>query len=55
MENEKLKDEDFLQQITDKYGSSALLKVENKDYKLIGLSLFNKKMRMILKERLKNS
>jgi type III restriction enzyme len=35
--------EDFLQQITDKYGNGALLKAENKDYKLIGLPLFNKK------------
>lgn len=35
--------EDFLQQITDKYGDGALLKAENKNYKLIGLPLFNKK------------
>jgi type III restriction enzyme len=35
--------EDFLQQITDKYGNGALLKAENKNYKLIGLPLFNKK------------
>lgn len=35
--------EDFLQQITNKYGNGKLLKVENKDYKLIGLPLFNKK------------
>ena len=35
--------EEFLQQITDKYSNGALLKAENKDYKLIGLPLFNKK------------
>ncbi|MBU0479330.1 DEAD/DEAH box helicase family protein [bacterium] len=35
--------EEFLQQITDKYGNGDLLKAENKDYKLIGLPLFNKK------------
>ena len=35
--------EEFLQQITDKYGNGALLKAESKNYKLIGLPLFNKK------------
>ncbi len=35
--------EEFLQQITDKYGKGDLLKAENKDYKLIGLPLFNKR------------
>ena len=35
--------EDFLQQITDKYSNGALLKAESKEYKLIGLPLFNKK------------
>lgn len=34
--------EEFLQQITDKYGSGSLLKAESKEYKLIGLPLFNK-------------
>ncbi len=34
--------EEFLQQITDKYGNGDLLKAESKDYKLIGLPLFNK-------------
>jgi len=34
--------EDFLKQITDRYGAGSLLKAENKDYKLIGLPLFNK-------------
>jgi type III restriction enzyme len=33
--------EEFLQQITNKYGNSALLKAESKDYKLIGLPLYN--------------
>ncbi|HZK11256.1 MAG TPA: DEAD/DEAH box helicase family protein [Atribacterota bacterium] len=35
--------EDFLQQITDKYSNGDLLKAESKNYKLIGLPLFNKK------------
>ena len=35
--------EDFLRQITTRYGAGSLLKAENKDYKLIGLPLFNKK------------
>jgi len=35
--------EEFLQQITDKYGNGDLLKAENKDYKLIGLPLFSKR------------
>jgi type III restriction enzyme len=35
--------EKFLQRITDKYGNGELLKAENKDYKLIGLPLFNEK------------
>ncbi|MFH1900143.1 MAG: hypothetical protein ABIJ83_02640 [Patescibacteria group bacterium] len=35
--------EKFLQQITDKYGNGSLLKAENKNYKLTGLPLFNKK------------
>jgi type III restriction enzyme len=35
--------EDFLQQITDKYSNGTLLKAESKEYKLIGLPLFNKK------------
>ena len=35
--------EEFLQQITDKYGCGVLLKAESKDYLLIGLPLFNKK------------
>ncbi|MFH1657585.1 MAG: hypothetical protein ABH919_03895 [bacterium] len=34
--------QEFLQQVTDKYGSGDLLKAENKEYKLIGLPLFNK-------------
>jgi len=35
--------EEFLQQITDKHGNGNLLKAESKDYKLLGLPLFNKK------------
>ncbi|PKP58138.1 type III restriction endonuclease, partial [Candidatus Atribacteria bacterium HGW-Atribacteria-1] len=35
--------EDFLQQISNKYSNGNLLKAENKNYKLIGLPLFNKR------------
>jgi type III restriction enzyme len=35
--------EEFLQQITNKYSNGDLLKAENKNYKLIGLPLFNKR------------
>lgn len=42
--------EEFLQQITDKYGNGNLLKAENKGYKLIGLPLFNKKMGAVFEE-----
>jgi len=42
--------EEFLQHITDKYGNGGLLKVENKDYRLIGLPLFNKKGEHIFEE-----
>ncbi len=34
--------EEFLQQITNKYGNGDLLRAESKNYKLIGLPLFNK-------------
>lgn len=34
--------EEFLQQITNKYGTGNLLKAESKNYSLIGLPLFNK-------------
>jgi len=34
--------EEFLQQITDKYGNGDLLKAESENYKLVGLPLFNK-------------
>lgn len=37
--------EEFLQQITDKYGVGTLLRAESKDYKLIGLPLFNNRNR----------
>jgi len=42
--------EEFLQQITDKYSNGNLLKVENKDYKLIGLPLFNKGKERVFEE-----
>jgi type III restriction enzyme len=35
--------EEFLQQITNKYGTGDLLKAESKNYSLIGLPLFNKR------------
>ena len=35
--------EDFLQQITNKYGTGDLLRAESKKYSLIGLPLFNKR------------
>ena len=35
--------EEFLQQITNKYSNGDLLKAESKNYKLIGLPLFNKR------------
>lgn len=35
--------EEFLQQITNKYGNGDLLKAESKKYSLIGLPLFNKR------------
>ena len=34
--------EEFLQQIISKYDNNNLLKAESKEYKLIGLPLFNK-------------
>jgi type III restriction enzyme len=42
--------EEFLQQITDKYGNGSLLKVENKGYKLIGLPFFNKRQQYVFEE-----
>ncbi|MFH1191594.1 MAG: DEAD/DEAH box helicase family protein [Candidatus Omnitrophota bacterium] len=42
--------EEFLQQITDKYSNGNLLKAENKDYKLIGLPLFNKEKEQVFEE-----
>ena len=42
--------EDFLQQITNKYGNGDLLKAESKNYKLIGLPLFNKKEENVFEE-----
>ena len=42
--------EEFLQKITDKYGNGDLLKAESKEYKLIGLPLFNKKTKNVFEE-----
>lgn len=46
--------EEFLQKITDKYGNGDLLKVESKDYKLIGLPLFNKREEAVFEEAFAN-
>ena len=46
--------EEFLQQITEKYGNGALLKAENKDYKLIGLPFYNEKLKKDFEEALEN-
>ncbi len=35
----------FLEQISQKYGNNKILKVESKDYKLIGLPLYNHRMK----------
>lgn len=37
----------FLQEITDKYGDGKTLKVENNEYRLIGLPLFNEKIKPV--------
>jgi len=46
--------EEFLQKITDKYGNGDLLKAESKDYKLIGLPLFNKREEAVFEEAFAN-
>jgi len=53
IEHDKWKEE-FLQQITDKYCNGELLKAESKDYKLIGLPLFNKKEEHIFEKVFSN-
>lgn len=45
--------QDFLEQITKKYGGEFILKSENKDYKLIGLPLYNDKSKNPFKEKAK--
>lgn len=47
--------EKFLEQITDKYGIKQVLKAENKDYKLIGLPLYNQKTSKVFKDAVKNN
>lgn len=39
--------ESFLQEITDKYGDGKTLKAENKEYRLIGLPLYNEKIKPV--------
>ena len=46
--------EKFLEQITDKYGTGEVLKAENKDYKLIGLPLYNQKTNKVFKDAVKD-
>jgi type III restriction enzyme len=41
LEKDKWKD-DFLKEITNKYGAKTILKKENKNYRLVGLPLYNK-------------
>ncbi|MFA5772828.1 MAG: DEAD/DEAH box helicase family protein [Thermoplasmata archaeon] len=43
--------EKFLLDICNKYGDSNILKIENKDYKLIGLPLYNEKNRNVFEEK----
>jgi len=47
--------EKFLEQITDNYGTKQVFKVENKDYKLIGLPLYNQKTSKVFKEAVKHN
>lgn len=43
--------ETFLQQISDKYGEGSLLKIENNEYKLIGLPLYNNTNKIEFEEK----
>jgi type III restriction enzyme len=43
-ESKEVWKEKFLNEITEKYGNGKLLRIESKDYKLIGLPFFNKKL-----------
>jgi len=43
--------EEFLDEISERYGDNKILKFENKDYKLIGLPLFNEKDKKVFEER----
>jgi type III restriction enzyme len=47
--------EKFLIQITEKYGKKQVLRAENKDYKLIGLPLFNQKSSKVFKDAIKDN
>lgn len=42
--------ESFLQEITDKYGDEKTLKAENNEYRLIGLPLYNEKIKPVFEE-----
>ena len=42
--------EHFLKEITKKYGKENILKEENKDYRLIGLPLYNAAISNIMKQ-----
>ena len=41
---------DFLQEITKRYSEEKTLKIENKEYRLIGLPLFNEKIKSVFEE-----
>lgn len=47
--------EKFLEQITEKYGQKQVLIAENKDYKLVGLPLYNQKTSKIFKDAVKEN
>ena len=49
-ENEIWK-ENFLEQISERYGLNKIIKAENRDYRLIGLPFFNAKMKSKFEEK----
>jgi len=47
--------EKFLEQITAKYGKKQILEVENNDYKLVGLPLYNQKTCKVFRDAVKDN
>ena len=41
---------DFLEEITEKYNAKTILKEENKNYRLVGLPLYNKASENVFKQ-----